>query len=174
MWYRKNLYPEHNESMDRFIEKFNSCGVHTNLLMLRLPEDKAKHDGVFIDLETQKSFGFDWSKFDSYIVKNGELIYDKLLIVNSKINIQSSKIYIETDLAENEIIIAWREDLLQEELIYFYDEIKPHKYLRRTGRLTDKYKIYDNSNICEFKNMIKSALTNNTLNYTNFKEEIKL
>ena len=165
MWYRRELYSEHNESMDRFIEKFNSYSVHTNLLMLRLPRDFGKHDGIFIDLETQQSIGFDWLKFHQEIFTNGELKYKKLSIVNSKLDIESTKIFVETDLREEEIVIAWREDILKENTTYFYDKVQSlNKTVKRDRRLTDKFKIYNYNEICSFKKLVYRALQTETYN----------
>ncbi len=155
--------------MNKFIELFNTTG-NKNLMMLRCQEETYKHDGIFIDLANFKSFGFDWTKSNNCIFKDGELVYKKLACIESKLNILSSKLYITTDENENCIAIAWQEDFIKENKNYFIFEAAGGEQIERQIRYTKHFKTYTYNDIALFKQMLERALNTNTFNKKIFTE----
>lgn len=157
MMYHAELYSIHNMSMDKFVLLFNATG-NRNLIMIKCQEETYKHDGIFIDLATMKSFGFDWTRSNNNIFREGELIYKKLGCIESKLNILSSKLLITTDKNENCIATAWHDNFIQEQLSYFIFDAAGGEQIERQIRYTKQFKTFTYENIALFKQMIQRAL----------------
>ena len=71
--YHAELYDTHNSSMESFIQLFNNCNIERNILMIANREETYKHDGLFIDLSSGQTFGYDWTRSNSKIFENEEL-----------------------------------------------------------------------------------------------------
>lgn len=168
--YHKELYNEHNESLDRFIKIFNSTNPK-NLLMIRKPVEDYKHDGLLIDMVSGNNFGFDWTKSQNILFNENGLKYQKLACINSKLNTKTSQLLITTDLQENQIAVSWHNDFIEESVQYFTYMTKEGKEILRTIRYTQNFKTYTYNNIECFKNMIQEALDTQTFNHTIFNTE---
>ncbi len=65
--FNKALYKEHNASLDHFITIFNEN--KDNLMMILNPRENYMHDGLFIDFDSGRTAGFDWTKRQKYVLR---------------------------------------------------------------------------------------------------------
>ena len=163
MMYHAELYDTHNSSMESFIKLFNECNTEKNLVMVANREETYKHDGLFIDLESGRTFGYDWTRSKSKIFRNGGLIYERLACIESKLKIPSSKLLITSDIAETAVAVAWHDDFIKEQIDTFLFAAGGEK-VERQIRYTKHFKTYSYENIADFKLIIKRALDTQTYN----------
>lgn len=163
--FRPELYDEHNASLDRFIEQFNSCTLYKNFIMLRNPEENHKADGFFIDFDTGNTMGFDWTKSSKSIYKDGTFLYNDICIFDSKLYIETNILVIETDCEENYFSVVFVDDLKQSPQSFFTDHVGGEK-IRRAVRKTKQYKTYPYTDIDNFKAMTHEAISKKTYNHT--------
>ena len=164
MMYHSELYDTHNSSMESFIQLFNNCNIERNILMIANREETYKHDGLFIDLSSGQTFGYDWTRSNSKIFENEELKYKRLACIESKLNIPSSKLLITSDITESAIATAWHDDFMKESVDYFLFTAAGGETIKRHIRYTKNFKNYGYANIKDFKLMIKRALDTQTYN----------
>lgn len=155
--YRPSMYNKHDETMWNFAERFNGSPVCRNIEMRPNPVETFDNDGIFIDINTHRSIGFDWEYRDRYFAYCN-LDFDSLGQYERKLRKPSIKISLQCDSTETGIAVGWHEDWLQEE--------KERKALmtdssrKENGftRYTTRFKIYSFEQIDSFKNMVASAM----------------
>lgn len=157
MWYHKDLYDEHNNSLDRFIEKFNESSIYKNLIAVRNPLENQRHDGVIIDLDTKTMIAFDWSKSQKALFIEDKWKYKNYTLIASKYNILSTDLYITTDINENHILTVWRQDIDINRKKYFIDFGQGGEIVRPVFEV-DNYEIFQINDITKFKIYIKQCL----------------
>lgn len=164
MMYHAELYDTHNSSMEDFITLFNNSNTEKNLVMIANREETYKHDGLFIDLESGRTFGYDWTRSKSKIFRNGGLIYERLACIESKLKIPSSKLLITSDITESAVAVAWHDDFMKEQVDSFLFTAAGGETIKRQIRYTKNFRTYSYGNIAGFKLIIKRALDTQTYN----------
>lgn len=155
--YRPSMYNKHDETMLKFVEKFNGSLVCKNIEMRPNKVETYDNDGIFIDIYTNQSIGYDWEYRDRYF-EHCKLEFDTLGQYERKLEKKSIQISLQCDSTETGIAVGWHEDWLQEE--------RERRALRTDSswkenasiRYTNKFKIYSFSKIDLFKNMVASAM----------------
>ena len=167
--YRADLYSVHNESLMRFIDRFNSNPTCRNLVMLMNLEENYGTDGYIIDTNTGKTVGFDFCRAEKQIFdETGALIYKRMSLIESKINLKNVNLYISTDLNERSFTIGWHEDLLKEKTEHFTYMAAGGEKLTRPIRFTKHFATYQTDGIEEFKLMLNRAISTDTYNFVVF------
>lgn len=155
--YRPSMYDKHDETMLKFVEKFNGSLVCKNIEMRPNKVETYDNDGIFIDIYTNQSIGYDWEYRDRYF-EHCKLEFESLGQYERKLEKKSIQISLQCDSTETGIAVGWHEDWLQEE--------RERRALRTDSswkenasiRYTNKFKIYSFSKIDLFKNMVASAM----------------
>ena len=155
--YRPSMYDKHDETMLHFAERFNNCPVSRNIEMRPNPVETYDNDGIFIDVNTNCSIGYDWEYRDRYFAYC-KLAFESLGQYERKLRKPSIQIALQCDSTETGIAVGWHEDWLQEE--------KEKRALRTDSswkengstRYTTRFKIYSFEQIDSFKNMVASAM----------------
>ena len=155
--YRPSMYNKHDETMNKFADLFNNCGVCENIEMRPNPEETFDNDGIFIDIETNEVIGYDWEYRDRYFAYC-KLAFPTLGQYERKLRKSSIQISLQCDETETGIAVGWHEDWLEEERKRV--SLKTDYAKREYGgtRYTDKFKIYSYDEISEFKSMIAQAM----------------
>lgn len=155
--YRPSMYDKHDKTMLNFAERFNRSPICKNIEMRPHPVETFDNDGIFIDVNTNRSIGYDWEYRDRYF-SNCKFVFDSLGQYERKLRKSSIQIALQCDSTETGIAVGWHEDWLQEE--------KERRALRTdsswkengTTRYTTRFKIYSFEQIDSFKNMIACAM----------------
>lgn len=168
MMFHPEHYEEHNLSLNRFIRRFNGSDVFKNVLMIKTPEENYLSDGFYIDMDTGRTMGFDWTKSSKEKYRDGRFMYEQILIVDSKTNIATNTLIIETDTSEEYFSVVFAEDLRKSPIVYFSDTAGGEP-IRRQARKTKKFETYSYEQIGGFKSMVREALSTGTFNHSIFK-----
>lgn len=156
--FRPKLYNKHDETMLSFAEKFNNCPVCKDVEMRPNPEETYDNDGIFINVKTNNSFGFDWEYRDKYF-SNCKLAFDSLGQYERKLRKPSIQLSLQCDSTETGIAVGWHSDWLLEEM-----ETRAlatdYRYKQKNGRVryTKKFRIYSYEQIDSFKRFVSDAL----------------
>ena len=155
--YRPSLYNKHNESMEHFSEKFNSCPVCRHIKMEPHPVETFDNDGVFVDTKTGKSIGYDWEYRKNYFA-NCIFRFKTLGQYERKLQKESIQLSLQCDSTETGIAVGWHEDWLREPV-----ERKALKTVcpqdeDGSVRNTRKFKIYSFEEMASFKRMVAAAM----------------
>ncbi|MCD8378098.1 MAG: hypothetical protein LUB59_04840 [Candidatus Gastranaerophilales bacterium] len=153
--FNKALYKEHNASLDHFITIFNEN--KDNLMMILNPRENYMHDGLFIDFDSGRTAGFDWTKRQKICFEKGKYKYDDFFILSRRLKIKSNEFFIETDANEDHILLTSSKNFENSE------ERKIH--ITRDGetelisvKYTDEFKVFSYDSIEDFKAYIKQQL----------------
>lgn len=158
MMYRKYLYDPHNESLDRFIKKFNSAQIYPNLIAVRCPQENFKHDAIFINMDNLQAIGFDWSKSPQVLFVGDKWKYKEYTLIASKYEIESSDLYITTDANEQQVLTLWRKDIDTTQLTYFMDHAGQGGDTLRPAYKTNAYRIFSLESMEVFKIYVKNSI----------------
>ncbi len=155
--YRPSMYNKHDETMLRFAEIFNQSPVCRNIEMRPNPEETYDNDGIFIDINTNRSIGYDWEYRDRYF-ENCNFAFKSLGQYERKLIKQSIQISLQCDSTETGIAVGWHEDWLQEEREK--RALLTDSSWKEDGsiRYTTRFKIYSFEQVDSFKNMVASAM----------------
>lgn len=142
--YRKSMYEIHNETMEVFVDLFNSCDECSNLVICPNPEETYGNDGWIIDNESGKKIGYDWERRDDHF-KNGVFKYDTLGQYERKLIKDNIQISLQCDEDNTAVAVGWHKDWLEETKVK--KELKTDSDKKQTGyaRYTKKFNIYSYS-----------------------------
>ncbi len=155
--YRPSMYQKHDETMLNFAELFNNCHEHRHILMRPNPEETFDNDGVFVDVNTNNSIGFDWEYRDAHFA-NCHFDFNSLGQYERKLQKPSIQLSIQCDSTVTGIAVGWHEDWLSERKemrSLLTDSIVRE---RGTIRYTKKFRIYSFEQVNIFKAMIANAM----------------
>ena len=155
--YRPSMYDKHDETMLNFAEKFNKSSVCRNIEMRPNPVETYDNDGIFIDINTNRSIGYDWEYRDRYFAYC-KLAFESLGQYERKLRKPSIQIALQCDSTETGIAVGWHEDWLQEERER--RALRTDSSWKENGstRYTTRFEIYSFDQIDSFKNMVGSAM----------------
>ncbi|MCM1192506.1 MAG: hypothetical protein NC123_01290 [Butyrivibrio sp.] len=155
--YRPSMYKKHDETMLNFVQLFNSSPVCENIEMRPNEEETYDNDGIFIDVRTNRSIGYDWEYRDRYFA-NCKLAFDSLGQYERKLKKRSIQIALQCDSTETGIAVGWHADWLEE--ARENRALKTDSAQKEDGtiRYTDKFKIYSFKDVDSFKEMVADAL----------------
>ena len=154
--YKPSLYNKHDQTLNEFADKFNSCTACQNLKMYPITEETFIDDGEIVDENTGKRFSFDWEYRDKYF-SNGRFAFDTLGQYERKIIKPSIQLSIQCDSTATAIAVAWHEDFKKENKIMLSLDTDYSKKQFGAVRYTHAFKIYMYSEIDDFKEMIQRA-----------------
>lgn len=151
------MYDKHDETMFNFAEKFNNSPVCGHIEMRPNQVETFDNDGIFIDINTNNSIGYDWEYRDRYFAYC-ELSFDSLGQYERKLRKPSIQLALQCDSTETGIAVGWHEDWLQEEKER--RRLKTDFSYKENGaiRYTTHFQIYSFDQVDSLKNMIASAM----------------
>lgn len=155
--YRPSMYNKHDETMNNFALLFNEAKSNNHIEMRPNPVETFDNDGIFIDIHTKQSIGYDWEYRDRYF-EYCKLQFDTLGQYERKLRKPSIQIAIQCDSTETGIAVGWHEDWLEEEKEQ--RSLKTDFSNREYGgtRYTTHFEIYRFDEVDRFKNMIAMAM----------------
>lgn len=156
--YRPSMYNKHDETMFRFAEKFNQSPVCKNIKMCPNPEETFDNDGKFMDVNTNRSIGYDWEYRDNHFA-HCKLAFNSLGQLERKLRKPSIQLSLQCDSTETGIAVGWHEDWLQEERESRLLSTDSAEEEKGSVRYTTHFKIYSFDQIDTFKNMVASAVS---------------
>jgi len=115
--YHPSKYKEHNESLQRFANLFNSFVKKNNKniwIKIHVIEN-FKDDALVVDEKTGQSFSFDWEKRERYY-ENCGFPFEDFGQFERKIKKPEIKLSIQCCNSEECFCIAWHSDFEQEEV----------------------------------------------------------
>ncbi len=155
--YRPSMYNKHDETMLNFAEIFNQSPVCENIKMRPNSEETYDNDGIFIDLNINRSIGYDWEYRDRYFA-NCEFEFDSLGQYERKLIKPSIQISLQCDSTETGIAVGWHEDWLQEEREKRALRTDSSQKEQGSIRYTTRFKIYSFEDVDIFKSMVARAM----------------
>lgn len=154
--YFSSKYSDHNDSLERFIKKFNSKTEY-NLEMYANKNENFRDDGKIICLLSKKNIIFDWEKRFHYYGRYSKFKFYKLGQFERKIQKKEIKISIQCSLDETGILVAWHKDFLNEKKQYIQSKTQ-FSYERNAKRFTSKFKEFSTERLLEFKKEIRNSI----------------
>ena len=155
--YRPSLYDKHDETMNRFAEMFNRLEIYRNIIMRPNPVETFDNDGVFIDIETNRSIGYDWEYRDRYFAYC-KLAFESLGQYERKIKKPSIQLSLQCDSTVTGVAVGWHEDWLNEEREKRSLKTDYSKKEKGTLRYTTNFRIYSFEELDSFKHMVATAM----------------
>lgn len=155
--YRPSYYKKHNDSMEKFAEKFNSCPVCGHISMKPHSEETFDNDGVFVDGNTGDFIGYDWEYREDHFA-NCKFAYSTLGQYERKLRKPSIQLSLQCDSTETGIAVGWHGDWLQESVQR--RSLKTDFSQDENGfvRYTSRFKIYSYNQMASFKSMVAAAM----------------
>lgn len=155
--YRPSMYSKHDETMNNFAVLFNSLSIHKNIEMRPNPVETFDNDGIFIDIITNRSIGYDWEYRDRYF-SYCKLAFESLGQYERKLKKTSIQLSLQCDSTETGLAVGWHEDWLVEERER--RALRTDYYQKENGaiRYTENFRIYSFEEVDRFKNMVASAM----------------
>ncbi len=143
--------------MNNFVDLFNSLPVHKNIEMRPNSIETYDNDGVFTDISTNRSIGYDWEYRDKYFA-NCKLAFKSLGQYERKLKKPSIQLSLQCDSTETGIAVGWHEDWLTEERER--KDLMTDYYQNENGivRYTENFRIYSFEEAERFKNMVAGAM----------------
>jgi len=167
--YHPNKYKEHNESLERFVKKFNTIGEEFNSeIKIEINEhENYIDDALIIDKKTGKSFSFDWEKRDKYYEDCGFPFKDfgqferKIKKENIKLSIQCSK-------SEKCFCIAWHDDFKKEEIKKIGSVTEKGNKEFTPKRFTEEFIELNYNEMGKFHKILRKAFDDDLFNSKSF------
>ncbi len=167
--YHPSKYQEHNDSLDRFVRKFNEVSKKRNgqILIEIHKQENFIDDAIIKDEKTGKSISFDWEKRESYYSSCGfpfktfgqferKIIKPKILL-----SIQCSK-------SEDCFCIAWHSDFKKEGIENIGSITETGNYEYYGKRFTKEFKEIKYDDMELLYNILRKAFDENKLNKDSF------
>ena len=102
--YRPSMYNKHDETMLKFVEKFNGSLVCKNIEMRPNKVETYDNDGIFIDIYTNQSIGYDWEYRDRYF-EHCKLEFDTLGQYERKLEKNRSRYHYSVTRLRQELLL---------------------------------------------------------------------
>lgn len=155
--YRPSMYNKHDETMLNFARIFNDCPEYGYIRMVPNEVETYDNDGVFVDVRSNITIGYDWEYRDRYFA-NCRLAFDSLGQYERKLRKNSIQLAIQCDSTETGIAVGWHEDWLKEERES--RRLRTDSMVKENGntRYTKNFEIYSFEHINLFKAMVANAM----------------
>lgn len=165
--YRPSTYDKSQISLMYFADIFNACPVEANIRWEYIRTETYDNDGCFLDIETGRTFGFDWEIRDKYFA-NGVFSFSDLRQFERKLQKPSIKLSLQGDSTCTAILAAWHEDFLKGDRIPVSLSTDYAQNQTTYTRATKEFKVYKLEDMPEFKKMIARSLRSEAYNHTVF------
>ena len=174
----EQYYPIHNTSLANFMTRFNNalyegCDKEFyNLCMLKLRTDTYANDGTFVQIDADKSCGYDWEHRQTGYKSYGEFEYRKwgLGQFGTKLVKPSIKLSLQISTDGTGLLVAWHEDFdINMNNVQLPSQTKENR-VEKMGK-TFHYAEFDirtDEGILAFKKMIYQAIKEQKFNHTVF------
>jgi len=167
--YRPSTINKHNESLKRFQKLFNSSEPY-DVIMCEWAEISKLNDGIIIYRNQQ--IIFDWECRDDWYTLSDKCSfpYSTLGQFERKFKeVAKIELTIQCDRNERCFVVAWHRDFGSPKLVKRKTDYT--WYEKGKMRETDKFKVFNYSQIGVFKQKLKYAFENNLFNYRCFEVE---
>ena len=167
-------YKDHNESLERFTEKFNTTGDPSIHVWLPPCENYYDDGTIYIDDdESMISYRilFDWEKRHTHYNTKGKFPFRTLTQLGRKIAKPKISLSLQTSTDESGLMVAFHSDFDEDNWRYqWVTNEAGERFLEKVFETTF-YKEYDltsEADIIELKAMIQRAILSHQLNHTIF------
>jgi hypothetical protein len=167
--YRPFTIGRHNESLKKFQMLFNNSEPY-DIVMCEWADISKLNDGVIIYRDQQIIFDWEWRDDWDASPDRCEFHYPTLGQFERKFKQETEiELTIQCDRNERCFAVAWHVDFGPPKIV----ERKTNYKWRERGKMreTDKFRVYNYSQISEFKRALKRAFEHNIRNYKCFEVE---
>lgn len=167
--YRASAYNLSQNTLLKFASDFNKTSVNPNLYCCPIIIETMLNDGCFVDVNLGKLLTFDWEiRVNLKSFAPGEFPFSDLRVFERKLSFdKNTQLIIECDNLQENIAIAWREDIMKSPVVK-RNVKKDGGWQLADCRETTYFKVFALNNLTDFKNMLSRAIDTSTYNHTIF------
>lgn len=169
----ESKYKPHNESLQRFVDRFNRLG-NRDLHIYLPPAENFYDDGiVYLDepcCMISHRISFDWEQRHTHYEKYGDFKFNDLTQLGRKIE-KDINLSLQISKDETGLLVAWHEDFYEFDFRFQYVKTEKGVFKKEKVFYTTQFIEYDISNddgILKIKDMIESAILSHQLNSSSF------
>ena len=167
----KSFYSTHNETMAKFIDRFNAINGDNNIFLIPNKKETYANDGSFLCSDLGLAIGYDWQYKKTGYKTFGEFEYERwgLGQFGTKLVKPSIKISLQISEDESGLLVGWHQDFDKVNDVNLTSETKVNR--KEPMGCTHDYMEYDISTdvgLLEFTKMIQRAFDTQTYNHTVF------
>lgn len=167
--YHPSKYKEHNQSLKRFVEKFNEVGlgIDSKIKMIVREYENYIDDAIIYDELTQQAFAIDWEKRHSYYETCG-FPFETFGQFERKISKEEIKLSIQCSKDERCCCIAWHEDFKKESAENVNSVTESGIKENTPKRFTDKFIEIKYDELYKFHEILRKAFDQKKFNHEVF------
>ena len=166
---RPSLYQQHEKSLLKFTDRFNSIKDGLPVVMQIYQTENFRDDGIIVNTRTGRRISFDWEFRAKYFSK-GKFRFKELRQFERKIKKAEIGLSLQCDREETAILVAWHADWLESKPIPVKLSTDFEWSENNLVRGTTKFKIYTYDQIGDFRAMLFRALGKDQFNHLAFSE----
>lgn len=155
---RPSMYQRHEDSLAKFVDLFNNCRDGLPLVMQVYQVENFRDDGIIVNTRTGKRIVFDWEIRDKYF-NRGTFQFKELRQFERKIKKDEIGLSLQCDREETAVLVAWHNDFLKNDPLEVKLSTDYQWNEHNLVRATRAFKIYQYSEIKEFRRMLNRSLS---------------
>lgn len=168
--YHPSKYKIHNESLQRFVGRFNKEGdkIKSEISIEIYKHENFMDDAIIIDKKTKKKLSFDWERRDRYYKACGFPFKD---FGQFERKIKKPEIILSIQCCQSEkcFCIAWHEDLKKEEIKKIGSVTESGEKEFTGKRFTDKFLELNYNEMVKLHIIFRKAFDLSLFNFESFK-----